>query len=119
GRLLNRYKPATPVLAVSWIPVAGFVTSTVALGTVAPVGSMTVPTRFPSIVCANTHGPKPISASIINVNSIADFVLHINRPRQILLPIISPYVRLKKQPYYGRYKAASGGLGASFYCSCL
>src|ERR1051325_10258265 len=65
-----RYKPSAPVMVVVFIPVAVFTASTVALGSAAPLGSTTVPTRFPSIVCAKTRGTELTRQSTIRAVSI-------------------------------------------------
>src|SRR5439155_4800133 len=75
GRLFNRYRPSAPVFVELMMPVPVLVTSTVAFGTTAPLGSATVPTRLPLIACANMHGTAPMNASMTNTSAIVDFIL--------------------------------------------
>ena len=75
GRLLNRYRPSTPVLVELVMPVAVLVTSTVAFGKTPPLGSAMVPTRLPLIACAKMHGTTVMNASMTNATTTVDFIL--------------------------------------------
>ena len=55
----NSYAPFESVLVVAWKPVALFLSSAWAPGTRAPAGSVTVPRREVSPVCAGTQSAKP------------------------------------------------------------
>src|SRR5687767_11312869 len=74
------YKPSSLVVTVRSSPVSVLLTLTVALGTSAPVGSLTVPRRVPETVCAvssATHSPaiKRRETTIFNVKVVVFFII--------------------------------------------
>src|SRR5438093_11213447 len=94
GRLLNRYRPSTPVLVELVILVPVLVTSTVAFGTTPPLGSATVPTRLPLIACPKMHGTAPMKARNTNTRTTLDFILENIRTLHAVHPRQNPSLHL-------------------------
>jgi hypothetical protein len=72
GRLAIRYWPDEVEMVEVSTPVAMFLATTEAFGTVAPVPSYTVPTMFPLVDCAKTEtAQRPKSKRICHRRSVA------------------------------------------------